>query len=123
MPNEATKWTGYAPAMEITDQAEADAWFEHAVENCLRLREEEGRPCDRAMAEDIQRQNLGYFSGYYGEEIQRRVERLFDTHHPVFGPTSEGGITAEQAFEAGKKFASGELDTDDPDVWKKVRDA
>lgn len=108
--------------MEITEQDAADAWFEDAVEQCLRMRVEEGRPCDRAEAENIQRQNLGYISGYYGEEVQRRVERLFDTHHPIFGPTSEGGITPEQAFEAGKKFARGELDPEDPDVWKKVRE-
>ncbi|HVX56947.1 MAG TPA: hypothetical protein VHA37_04395 [Candidatus Saccharimonadales bacterium] len=89
------------PAMEITDQAEADEYFELLVERCL-----EKEPMLRSMAEAIQRDNLGYFAGYYGNDTRERVERLFKCAHPVFGKIAERGApTPEQAFEMGMKAA------------------
>lgn len=96
------EWKGYAEGVETTDQAEADEWFERAVSLCMRE-----APCDRATAEDIQRQNLGYFAGYYSRETQLRVEQLYGAVHPIFGPV--GGDrepkTVDEAFEMGKRWA------------------
>ena len=89
----------YKPAMEITDQAEADAYFEKCVQHTMSF----GK--DRTEAEKIERQNLGYFAGYYGHETRERVEQLFRCAHPIFGNASDGAPTAEEAFEAGRKLA------------------
>jgi hypothetical protein len=88
----------YGPAMKITDQANADEYFERCVEYGMRVGGQ-----TRAQAESIQRQNLGYFAGYYDSETMERVNRLFRTVHPIFGATVP---TAQEALEAGKRLAT-----------------
>lgn len=73
----------YCPAMEITDQAEADRYFEQCVAESM----EYGRT--RAEAESIERANLGYYAGYYDHETRVRVERLYRCKHPIFGSAQE----------------------------------
>lgn len=91
----------YYKAMQITDQAEADAYFEELVAKGM---SETGWP--RATIEDIVRQNLGYFAAYFSAETRERVERLYRCAHPVFGPIAEKGQPiAEQAFAMGKAYA------------------
>ena len=91
----------YRPAMEMTDQATADAYFEECVLDCMI----QGKT--RAEAETIECQNLGYFAGYYDNETRERVERLFRCAHPIFGKIAERGApTAEEAFKAGKRVAN-----------------
>ena len=90
----------YGPAMDITDQAEADAYFEQCVQHMMSF----GK--DRAEAERIERTNLGYYAGYYGNGTRERVERLFRCAHPVFGKIAESGPpTPEEAFAAGAAMA------------------
>ncbi len=84
------------PAMDITDQADADDYFEQLVSHYTSVAK---GPRTRQEAEKIVRDNLGYYAGYYSTETQSRVNRLFKTTHPVFGDTKP---TAEEAFEAGK---------------------
>jgi hypothetical protein len=84
------------PAMRITDQADAEAWFrlvcaEVAAESGIELEEVE-----RSI-----RAQLGYFAGYYDHETRRRVERLFRTTHPVFGAAGDSPPTAAEAYRAG----------------------
>lgn len=85
-PEKITIGDKYGPAMQITDQAEADAYFEKCVRHMMRY-----RPCARDEAERIERMNLGYFAGYYDSETRERVERLFRCSHPVFGSIAERG--------------------------------
>lgn len=80
MQDKITIGDKYGPAMEITDQAEADAYFEQCVEHLMR-----NGNCSREQAERIERQNLGYYSGYYGNETMARVAKLFRCSHPIFG--------------------------------------
>ena len=95
-PSVITIGDKYRPAMEITDQSEADDYFERCVRHCMR------HGSSRSDAEKIERSNLGYFAGYYGHETRDRVERLFHCSHPVFGSIAERGApTAEEAFAAG----------------------
>lgn len=94
----------YRPAMEIKDQAEADRYWEQCVEHNMRCQEAEGTEPDRAKAESTERQNLGYFAGYYDNETRERVERLFHCAHPVFGKITEHVPTPEEAFAAGLKM-------------------
>lgn len=70
----------YDPAMKITDQTEADAFFEARVQDTM----QRGN-CSREEAEAIERHNLGYYAGYMSEETRERVARLFKAPHPYFG--------------------------------------
>jgi len=90
----------YTAAMEVTTQEEADKMFESLVKICMKQ-----RPCNRGDAEAIQRQNLGYFAGYYSNEVRARVEKLYRCAHPIFGAIAvKGPPTAKQAFEAGRRL-------------------
>ena len=91
----------YSQAMEITNQAPADDYFEKlVVRNMLTT----GKTM--AEAQDIERSNLAYFAGHFDNETRARVERLFKCAHPIFGAIAEkGSPTPEQAFEMGKQWA------------------
>ena len=90
----------YDPAMKITTQAEADAYFEECVQEIMAW----GKT--REQAESVEKQNLGYYAGYYNEETRLRVERLFRCSHPIFGAAANGIPSAEEAFAAGVKMAN-----------------
>jgi hypothetical protein len=95
----------YGPAMEITVQEVADGYFERLV----RWSMEQGG-LSREEAEEVERQNLGYYAGYYGPEVRARVERLFRCAHPFFGAIAEKGQpTPDEAFEMGRLLAEGRL--------------
>lgn len=53
----------YGPAMEITDQAEADHYFARLVERLVAYFH---KPHDEAA--DLVRRNLGYYAGYYDSD-------------------------------------------------------
>ncbi len=100
MNQQTTIGDKYGPAMKITDQAEADAYFKECVEHCMSFGN------TREQAEPIERSNLGYFAGYYDDETRARVERLFQCAHPIFGAIAEAGPpTPEQALKAGLDLA------------------
>lgn len=88
------------PAMTITDQADADQYFNDYVAHIQRHLD--GHP-EQAVgsAAEIARSNLGYYAGYYDDETRLRVERLFRCEHPVFGPAAQGQPTLDQAVEMG----------------------
>lgn len=95
LPEKITYGDKYGPAMDMTNQEEADGYFEilvlHSMENFGKTREE---------AEAVERSNLGYYAGYYDSETSERVQRLFNCSHPIFGKVDEFP-TAEEAFEMG----------------------
>ena len=97
----------YEPAMNLTEQANADAYFEELVEYNMTFGH-----TTRERAEFIERQNLGYFAGYFDHETRLRVERLFHCEHPVFGDARKGELSPEAIFklgiEQGRKHADGE---------------
>jgi hypothetical protein len=89
----------YDYAMCITDPLEADLFFEFLICLCTTT----GKTRQEAM--DIERENLGYWAGYYDNETRERVERLFRCEHPVFGSIAKNGPpTPEQAFAAGVRM-------------------
>ncbi len=89
--------------MQARTADQARAIFESLVTECMRK-----RPCGRAEAVRIQKANIGYFSGYHDMETQRRVERLFQCAHPIFGRIKDGGTrTPEEAFKLGGLVAQG----------------
>ena len=107
-PEKLTFREKYGPAMDITDQAEADAWFERCVEHTMRYAtKQEDRT--REGAEACERSNLGYFAGYCDAETFDRVMRLFRCVHPIFGTVYP---TMTQAFEAGRTAGTAHLKED-----------
>ena len=101
LPEIITVGQKYGPAMAITDQAEADAYFALCVGHSMTYHR-----MTRAEAEALERTNLGYWAGYYDAETRARVEMLFGCSHPVFGSVaSNGQPTPEAAFEAGREMA------------------
>lgn len=106
MDHDITIGDKYQPAMEITDQDKADAYFEECVVHTMRW----GRT--REEAEKIERANLGYYAGYYNDETRERVERLFRCSHPIFGAIAQQGpVTPAKAFEMGIDAAQKERDS------------
>ena len=90
----------YGPAMGITDQAEADAYFQQCVAHTMAF----GK--SQEEAEGIERGNLGYYAGYYSSETRERIERLFSCAHPIFGAiTICGRPSVAEALESGRKLA------------------
>jgi hypothetical protein len=86
------------PAMEITEQADADAFFEAYVTWMMaRINQTRGE------VENVARQNLGYYAGYYDSATMARVNRLYRTTHPIFGSAS---VTPESALAAGRTLGN-----------------
>ncbi len=79
MPKFMTHAEKYGPAMSITDQAEADAYFARCVEHLLTHFRRRVKTRDKAEA--IERRNLAYYAGYRDHETRARVERLFKCAH------------------------------------------
>jgi len=96
LPDNMTIGEAYGPAMLITDQQEANEYFEALVQSNMRTGN------SREKAESIERQNLGYYAGYYDSTTRERVESLFKCSHPFLTKTT----THEEAFEIGRKLAS-----------------
>jgi hypothetical protein len=93
----------YRPAMEITTQEEASRYLYRLVTYVIAHAEEKDK---KGLTFDdhvrIQKSNLGYFAGYFDSRTMERVNRVFNTAHPVFGRTAP---TLEEAFNARKEFA------------------
>lgn len=87
------------PAMCAQTQEAADAYLERMAERCMRCF---GYTREDAIAS--QRQNIGYFAGYHSHETRLRVERLFQTQHPILGRAEDGDPTPQEAFEAGMRW-------------------
>lgn len=76
-PSRITYGEKYGPAMELIEQADADAYWEKCVRHMM------SRGHTREEAERLERGNLGYYAGYYDHETRVRVGRLFRCDHPV----------------------------------------
>ena len=88
----------YCRACEATTQEQADA----ILEECIRFGMESGK--SREESKRIQLSNIGYFAGYYGHEVRLRVERLYQTVHPIFGAAANGQPTPEEALRKGMEL-------------------
>lgn len=94
------------PAMEIIDPEDAKQYKAAYVDFIKKNLKPEDNPTG-ASAEEIANKNLGYWAGYYGNDVRERVEKLFNCAHPVFGSIAEKGVpTSQEAFLMGQKIAS-----------------
>lgn len=71
-PLKMTIGEAYGPAMEMTEQEDADEYFKALVVRNILLT---GNTEERAA--EIERVNLSYYSGYYDYGTMARVNRLF----------------------------------------------
>jgi hypothetical protein len=108
IPDDADNGQKYGPAMEIVSQWEADAYFDALVDHQMRW-SARYRPLrqTREEAENHERSNLGYYSGYYSHDVRARVERLFRCVHPMFGSVQNVTRTPEEIFQMGQDWARG----------------
>lgn len=95
-----------APAMEITEQDDADQYFAEYVKFQQRMKDAHPEETSEHTAEQMCKINLGYYAGYYDAETRQRVERLFKCSHPVFGSVAQNGAPSpEQALQKGFEAA------------------
>lgn len=88
----------YGPVADILTQEAADAYFNGCVEHTMT---EWGRTRDEAIA--TERQNIGYWAGYYDRETAARIHKLFRCYHPILGSFENDWPTVDEAYSAGKK--------------------
>ena len=69
----------YGKAVEITNEEEARAYFEECVQHTMSFER------SREEAEKIERENIGYYAGYYSYDAIARVGKIYNTSHPIFG--------------------------------------
>jgi hypothetical protein len=99
MKNPISYFQKYDPAMKIMTQEKADEYFYECVQHCMLTALEEGKILNMGEAAEIERQNLGYFAGYYSHETRLRVEQLFGCRHPVLPPASEGQLSPQEIID------------------------
>jgi hypothetical protein len=88
-----------SPAMSITDKSDANQYLNAYVNYIQKHLDKEPRS-DNKTALEIAKINIGYYAGYYDTETSKRVNRLFDCHHPIFGDLTP---TSKEAFECGRQ--------------------
>jgi len=92
------------PAMTIRDYDDAQQYLESYVAWLEAAWARQGKVAEEP-AINIAKSNIGYWAGYYGDDTRRRVERVFECEHPVFGSIiKKGSPTAKEAFELGMKI-------------------
>lgn len=81
------------PAMKITDQEDADQYFAALVtytQKELDANQNERKGLVKKTTEEIVKENLVYFSGYYSDSCTERVRRLFYCSKTPFSIFTEG---------------------------------
>lgn len=53
-------------------------------------------------ATQIAKSNLGYYAGYYSNDVRKKIEAKFNCVHPIFGH-AENPVSNEMAFALGQK--------------------
>lgn len=92
------------PAMQITDEADAQQYLADYVAYIQQALDREPRN-DNQTAAQIAGINLGYYAGYYDHETRIRVERLFCCAHPIFGGAAKHEPSRDECLSAGKAAA------------------
>ena len=91
------------PAMQIKDSQEAQKYLSDYIQWIQSDLDQSGKKDDAAK---IAKANLGYWAGYYSNDVRKRVEKLFLCEHPLFGSIEKNGPpTMKQAFEIGYNYS------------------
>lgn len=86
----------YGVAMETTDPEEAKQLFDELVAYSVAKGE-----VDIEKTAERLKSSLGYYAGYYGRDVQERVEKLYGGIHPIFGSTNGPQMTTVEIFNKG----------------------
>jgi hypothetical protein len=110
LPIQATIGELYNPCSDIDTKEQADQYFELLVGRTMktgiqRVSGGPSLPCTREEAIALQNGNIGYWSGYFDNEIADRMMRLFCCSHPVFGTAHP---SPGEAVGMGRKLAKKE---------------
>ena len=90
-------------ALAIKNQKQADIWFKGEVDAMKKV----NPTWDIEKCSNVVRSNLGYMAGYYDKKASIHVNKFFGAGHPIFGgPGYWDSVTAESAFELGKKMGA-----------------
>lgn len=101
LPEQTTIGALYDRCATITDRGEAKIYFCDLVERRMRVSE---LTFNEAIW--VEKRNIGYYAMSFSEETRDRVERLFQTEHPIFGSVARNGrVEPWQALQAGVRFA------------------
>lgn len=102
LPKEITNGELLGPAMKMTDPEEAKEYLAALIERGVKYF---GQTPEES--ESIQKENLGYYSGYYDTATMVRVHKLFSCAHPFFGEvkSQEDLPSPKEAFAMGTKWA------------------
>jgi len=108
LPDDLTYGQAYDPAIQLAkdDPAAAAEWFAALVEHHVRLSPKwDSGPHTIEEATAMEKSNIGYFAGYYGEAERRKVAEVYGAIHPVFG--NNFAPTAVEALAAGAAMVKG----------------
>ena len=87
-----------ALACETTEEAEL--WMEKEVAHYV---ENHGETVTKAMS--IIKCNIGYMAGYCDDATAKKIHRLFNAVHPIFGTaTYHEDVSFEEPFGIGRKL-------------------
>ena len=54
----------------------------------------------------IAEHNIGYYAGYGSNDDRKRIEKLFEVEHPIFGSIEKNGApTSQEAFNMGLEIS------------------
>jgi hypothetical protein len=106
LPIQATIGELYNPCSDIDTKEQADLYFNLLVDRTMKtgIQRVSGGPslsCLREEAIELQKKNIGYWSGYFDNETADRMMQLFSCSHPVFGTSHP---SPEEALEMGRKM-------------------
>jgi len=98
-PKDMTWGELLGPAMKMTDPEEAKKYLSALIERGVKQFNHTPEESER-----IQKENLGYYAGYYDTKTMVRVHKLFNCAHPVFGKvkSQEDLPSPEEAFKMGQ---------------------
>ena len=89
----------YGPITKIKTPEQAREYLEACVSHRLRI----SPKMNRQEAIEAERDNIGYYAGYFSHEERKRIERLFECE--IFGAAENGTPSTKQAFEVGNSSA------------------
>lgn len=77
--------------------------MDEIIETALKLEDEEQKEYVKAYCAlgPYARQNIGYVSGYYDSETRSKIQKIFETAHPIFGTSTPSG---DEALKVGQKL-------------------
>lgn len=89
-------------ARSMKDPKERQIFITEYCAFIIETHKKDGQTITIDDARDILKSNLGYFAGYYGDDVRKEIEEMYGAEHPVFGSIiKEGPPSTTTAFYAG----------------------